>query len=428
MSSFRLVTINALIFVALLFGIEFYFRAKSPPASVIEQANGLQLRLLPYVEFTNFPDSYYSAWVNIFTGQTQKADIRANNEGYNDPRKFDWRNPYAKAPNEKVVLLVGGSTVWGVGSSTFDATIAGQMQAYLNRNQSSVKYTVINLGMGSWIAYQQFIGLEMWGASFNPDWVVIMDGHNDAGVGCANSQGVTNPLFFPVIKSYIDAYLGAGNTRPVFYRGWFENELIRFSAAYRTITGKRFISNPQVYDETNKDATRDELRKVIVPTKIGAARDMLRFYVKATDASLSLFPHAKYILSTQPMANVFTGDFVDVYKPGQSEADAAAMAKREQDLELYLKATENDMCNSETYIPSFTYVWVKGAFELEKLAAAKRAEGRFVEYDNIGRVFPNERADRLKYFMDAAHLSDEGAAVIGKFFGSRILAADGAVH
>ena len=148
---------------------------------------------------------------------------------------------------------------------------------------------------------------------------------------------------------------------------------------------------------------------------------MLQFYIKATKASLSLFPRAKYILSTQPLVNEFTGEFVDVYKRSQLEADAIAMARREEALEIYLKANEEKICNTETYQPSFTYVFVKGAFELEKLAAQERAAGRFVEYHNIGRIFPNARADRLKYFIDAPHISDRGAREIGKFYATRIL-------
>jgi hypothetical protein len=428
MSTLRLVAINTLVFLVLLLGVELFFRAKEPPATAaITQPNGIQLNVLPYVMFANPPHSYYSAWQNIFTGQNEKADIRVNNEGYNDPRDFDWRAPYAKAANEKVVLLVGGSTVWGVGSSSFTKTIAGELQTELNRAQSSVKYTVINLGMGSWIAYQQFIGLEMWGTQFNPDWVVIMDGHNDAGVGCAYSQGVKNPLFFPVIKNLVDAYAATGVIRPVYLRSPLENELIYYSAAYRALTGRKYIADSEM-DATNQDDTRGEARKIILPTKLGAARDMLRFYIKATKASVALFPRAKYILSTQPMVNEFKGDFVDVYKPSQTSADPVAMEKHEHDLDAYLKANENKVCNTETYIPSFTYVYVRGAFELEKLAAQEKASGRFVEYHNIGRLFPNARQDRIKYFIDAAHVSDSGARVIGKFYATRILSTDMPAH
>jgi hypothetical protein len=424
MKAVRLVAINVLIFLALMGGVELFFRAKGPlPTATIEQPNGMQLQMLPYVMFTNEPHSQYSTWRNSHTGKNEKADIRANNEGYNDPHDFNWRKPYTKATNEKIVLLVGGSTVWGVGSTGFNTTIAGALQTELSHGQSGTKYTVINLGMGSWIAYQQFIGLEMWGAEFNPDWVIIMDGHNDAGVGCAYSQGPMNPLFYPVLKNLADAYSATGVTQPVYLRSWLENELIYYSATYRAVTRKKYIPVSNI-DATNQDQTRGQARKVILPTKLSAARDMLGFYVKATKASLSLFPQAKYILSTQPMVNEFTGDFVDVYIPSQDPADPAAMAKRENALDVYLAANEDKICNTETYIPSFTYVFVKGAFELEKLAAQERAKGHFVEYHNIGRIFPNARADRLKYFIDPAHLSDEGAREIGKFYATRILRAD----
>ncbi len=424
MKTVRLVAINALVFLALLAGLELFFRAKGSPANAaIEQRNGMQLHTLPYMMFANPPHSHYSVWHNTFSGQDEKADIQANNEGFNDPRDFDWRKPYTKAANEKIVLVTGGSAAWGLGSTSFVTTIAGALQAELDRARPDVKYTVINLAMGSWIAYQQFIGLEMWGSQFDPDWVIIMDGHNDAGVGCAYSQGVANPLYFPAMKNLVDAYSATGLARPVYLRSWIENELIYYSTAYRALTGKKYIPASNV-DATSHDAARNTAAKVVVPTKIGAARDMLQFYIKATKASLSLFPRAKYILSTQPLANEFTGDFVDVYKSSQLEADATAMAKREETLEIYLKANEEKICNTETYIPSFTYVFVKGAFELEKLAARARTTGRFVEYHNIGRIFPNARADRLKYFIDTVHISDRGAQEIGKFYANRVLQAD----
>ena len=266
MKTVRLVAINALVFLALLAGLELFFRAKGSPAdAAVEQRNGMQLHTLPYMMFANPPRSHYSVWHNTFSGQDEKADITANNEGFNDPRDFDWRKPYTKTGKEKVVLVTGGSTVWGLGSTSFAATIAGALQTELNRARPDVKYTVINLGMGSWIAYQQFIGLEMWGTQFDPDWVIIMDGHNDAGVGCAYSQGVTNPLYFPALKSLVDAYSATGFARPVYLRSWIENELIYYSTAYRTLTGKKYIPASEV-DTTSHDAARNAVAKVVVPT------------------------------------------------------------------------------------------------------------------------------------------------------------------
>jgi hypothetical protein len=116
------------------------------------------------------------------------------------------RSPYEKRANEKVVLFTGASTAWGVGASATDKTIADRMQYYLNNLQDKISYTVINMAMGSYNAYQQFLALSLWGESFQPDWVVSMDGFNDAEAGCGFSQGVGNPMFFAAAKAYITAF------------------------------------------------------------------------------------------------------------------------------------------------------------------------------------------------------------------------------
>jgi hypothetical protein len=298
------------------------------------------------------------------------------------------------------------------------------MEHYLNAAQSKLKYTVVNLGMGGWIAYQQFIGLEMWGAAFNPDWIVSMDGHNDAGVGCAYSQGSTNPLFFPAMKAYVDGYLGNQQTRPVFYRGWLENEIIKYSAAYRALTGKDYIPNALTFDKTNNDMTRGEVRKIIVPTKLGEAREMLAFYIKAEEAMLRLFPQARYILSTQPMVNQFDGDFTNVYASEDPAVHRAALEQRMREVDAHLAAHADETCTTESYQPSFVYIYVNGALALELLAEKMRKQGRAVDYFNTGRLFPNTREERTPYFIDPAHLSDKGADVIGRYYAGWILARE----
>jgi len=156
--------------------------------------NGLWQKFMPYVMFVTAPGTY-SVWANEFTGQTYPAHVVTNALGFNDTHQFDYTKPYHKAANERVVLFSGGSVAWGVGATSTQATIAGRMQHYLNTMQNKIKYTVINLGMGSYIAYQQYIALGLWGAPFDPDWVVVMDGFNDAGAGCGYSQGVGNPMY-----------------------------------------------------------------------------------------------------------------------------------------------------------------------------------------------------------------------------------------
>jgi hypothetical protein len=241
-----IVTINLAVFVSLLAGIETYYRVWHPPQPSFADNNGLWQVFRPYVMFTSSP-GVYKVWHNDLTNEHYPANVVTNSLGFNDPREFSLTQRYVKATNERVVLFTSGSVGWGVGATATDKTIAGRMEHYLNTLQSDLKFSVINLSMGSWIAYQQLLALQLWGEVFDPDWVVVMDGHNDAGVGCGFSQGVGNPMYFATIKSYIDAYLFS-KARPTFYRGALENELIKHSAAYRALTKKEPIEDTQTFD------------------------------------------------------------------------------------------------------------------------------------------------------------------------------------
>ena len=364
----------------------------------------------------------YSEWHNQFNGEYFAAHIVTNSLGFNDLHEFDYTKPYPKAPNERVVLFTGGSVAWGVGSTTTESTVAGRMQYYLNSMQNPIKYTVINLGMGGYIAYQQYLALELWGECFDPDWVVAMDGFNDAVVGCASSQSVGNPMYYAITQAFVTDYLFS-TQRPVFYRGWLENELVKYSAAYRALTGKQYVPDTVIFDPTSGETI--PARRAIIPTKVGKSRKILAFYLKAEKAMLELFPKARYILSTQPSANQFTGDFENIYAlPSDSAAHREAMAARQAELEKYLTYYQNDMCSSANIRPSFTYTFVEGAIQLEKLVDEERLGGRDVAYYNVGAILPNEHADRIPYFIDPAHLTDKGADALGHFYAEQILKAD----
>src|SRR5580700_2165878 len=300
----RLVAVNLIVLIVLLGGIEFYFRHWGHEKQD-KLLNGLWQTFQPYVMITTAPGDYQE-FFNTFTNESYRSTVRTNSLGFNDRHEFGLSHPYKKAADEKVVLFTGGSAAWGVGAIATDRTVAGRMQYYLNTLQSRERYTVINLAMGSWIAFQQFIGLQLWGPEFDPDWVVSMDGFNDAGVGCNFSQGPGNPMFFAMMRSYINGYL-MSTYHPVFYRGWLENQLIKHSKTYRIITGKQYVPNDQMFDQSSHEDMA--IRRQIIPTKVGEARQMLAFYLASERGMLKLFPRASYILSTQPVVNPLAGDF-----------------------------------------------------------------------------------------------------------------------
>jgi hypothetical protein len=419
-NAIRIVAVNLIVLIVLLGGIEFYFRhwGEEKHDKLI---NGLWQTFQPYVMITTSPGDYLQ-FTNTYTQETYRSAVRTNSLGYNDPHEFIVGHAYKKAADEKVVLFTGGSAAWGVGATATDRTVAGRMQYYLNTAQSGERYTVINMAMGSWIAFQQFIGLQLWGSQFDPDWVVSMDGFNDAGVGCNYSQGAGNPMYFATMRSYIDGYL-MSTLRPNFYRGWLENELIQHSKAYRIFTGKRYVPDDRVFDQSSQE--NPVFRRQIIPTKVGEARQMLAFYLASERGMLNLFPRAGYILSTQPVVNQFTGDFNDIYQyPVGSPERKAAIEKRTVSLEGYLTQHENETCGQATAKPANTYIFGNSAVQLEQLVDEEAARGRLVQYYNIGTLFPDPRPERMPYFIDPPHLSDKGMDVIGKFYAEKILAAD----
>jgi hypothetical protein len=419
-NAIKVVAVNLIVLIVLLGGIEFYFRHWGHEKQD-NLLNGLWQTFQPYVMITTAPGDYRE-FINTFTNETYRSTVRTNSLGFNDRHEFSLSRPYKKAANEKVVLFTGGSAAWGVGATATDRTVAGRMEYYLNSLQSGERYTVINLAMGSWIAFQQFIGLQLWGVQFDPDWVVSLDGFNDAGVGCNYSQGPGNPMYFATMRSYIDGYL-MSTLRPVFYRGWLENKLIEHSKAYRIITGKQYVPDDQIFDRSSSETTA--FRRQIIPTKVGEARQMLAFYLTAERGMLNLFPQARYILSTQPVVNQFTGDFNDIYQyPVGSPERNTAIEKRTKELEGYLAQYENEACGQGTAKPANTYVFGDGAVQLEQLADEETARGRLVEYYNIGTLFSDPRPERIPYFIDPVHLTDKGMDVIGKFYAEKILAAD----
>ncbi len=419
-----IVVVNCLLLIALFSTIELFYRWKYPTdAAEDAAAHGLLQKYAPYVMSETAPGNY-SSWTNKFTGKTFQAHLTTNSLGFNDPHEFSYDKPYHKAANERVVLYSGGSPGWGVGATATATTVAGRMQYYLNSMQDKIKYTVINLSMGGYIAFQQYIALELWGESFDPDWVVTMDGLSDAAVGCGFSQGVGNPMYYAAVQGYVTSYLFA-TRNPVFYRGWLENELIKHSVAYRTLTGRQYVPSSWTFDATSKDV--QIARRVIIPTKIGESRDMLAFYLKAEKATLGLYPKARYILSTQASANQFSGDFVNVYaSPSDSATHREAAAAREAELEKYLTQYQDLPCTAGNSQPSLAYIFVEGAIQLERLVDKERAAGRNVAYYNIGTLFPDAHADRIPYFIDSGHLSDQGADAIGRFYAEKILSSDSA--
>jgi len=348
------------------------------------------------------PADERTSWRDVFKNVDIPAEHRRNNYGFRMDEDLDYGKEYVKSPGERLVLITGGSAVHGVGATKNETNVAARMEQFLNEKQNRWHYKVLNFGMGSAIAYQQFLALTLWGKWMDPDWIVVMDGHNDIAVCSAHSQGAGFPMYYHHMQSYIDGYL-QGQVRPAFYRGWLENQIIKYSFAYRTITGKQYVPCNQQY-------TYDEgFPRVATDVRWEDIEGQVTFYSRAQELMVNLSDQAKYLLSLQPIVPSFSDIF------GKSEEELAGIASENQDKNcggigpFYQFALSYFLCRADTELNDIT----------------KRYKDKAnVQYYNMNAFLPDSSDDRKRFFIDNMHLNDAGHELMGKLYAARILMAD----
>ncbi|MBF5093503.1 SGNH/GDSL hydrolase family protein [Azospirillum sp. INR13] len=374
----------------------------------------------PYVLWTcRFGDE--TAWCSRIDGRTTPTALRSDPLGFLS--YFDYETPasptfvetYGKLPGDRIVLLTGGSTVHGVGASGNRRTIAGQMERFLNDLQTKWHYRVINLGMTGWSAYQQAIGLELWGKPFDPDWVVVLNGAHDAmaalqpGPSSATPPGIS-PLVWPdgSNRSVDGARLWGPLPPPLPLRR----------------RGLSFLSS------------RRSGRATAGETAAALGR-CLAAYIEAQKAILSRFRRARYIVSVQPWANLpgwssREADPFPTYWTTFAAEDRAvhheALLRLHQDLDAWSARVRAGAPSVDETTAREAVQWflIRAAFDnILSLQVAPEDGPAAISHVNVNAVLPEDPASRQPLFLDPIHLTDQGQEMVGRFFAQHILAADG---
>lgn len=124
--------------------------------------------------------------------------------------------PFKKRQGIKRILLLGGSVVYGTNSLSDNATIAFQLEEFLNEyNNPNMKYRweVINFGVSSYMTYQELIRLIREGLKYEPDYVISLTGFNDASNPYLKTKLVNNPDSMMGINAALKAFYGTPITR-----------------------------------------------------------------------------------------------------------------------------------------------------------------------------------------------------------------------
>ena len=135
----------------------------SPRASafgIIEDTYRVEHRYLPFLGWIGVPN-------------TDLPTIKTNQLGFRD------RPVEPRKPNEIRILVLGGSTAWGLGASSTEATVPGALERRLNEGAPKASYRVMSGAFSGWSSRQERVAvLELFGV-FEPDLVIALTGYND---------------------------------------------------------------------------------------------------------------------------------------------------------------------------------------------------------------------------------------------------------
>lgn len=385
------------------------------------------MRPRPYMMFVG-PTMRDPVWRNAETGGDVASRMAFNNLGFTNESDFSFPPDdafvakFQSKPDEKLVLITGGSAVHGVGATANERTIAAELEAVLNERQSVHRYRVLNLGMGGWIAYQQFVGLTIFGVPLDPDWIVTMDGHNDATVTCAHGSGAGNPLEWPKQLYLLGGGRGLAGASPVMQ--W----LLRNSAAARVLTGQQPEQQSSESDRLYVDPQDGDRRFDIKLSGVTFSEldRQLTFYLRAERNVKELFSRANILFATQPL--LYRNPVSPWYRPAFRLAGASADDERRlsADLDAYMAKVATRACGGLGDVHPLGYFMPRSALALERRVAewsAASAERRLL-YANVEMLFPDRYANRLPFFIDNVHMNDRGQRRTAEYFAGHILRAD----
>ncbi len=334
------------------------------PAAYQHYLNVNAYTLFPYTMF-HFQRRYRSPVVNT------------NSLGYRARELADYqRDPRAK------ILILGGSAAFGFNVTSDRATIAAQLEDYLNARGGAV--TCVNLAMGGYTTEQEVITLNRIGLRLNPAAVIAIDGGNDIIHQLSFRDGPWN--FQPLAEAY---YLRVQQDRLIAANspGFHLKGLVRGLAPYSYVLAlaDRLTDRPRGEGPGK-------------PPEVLIDACTLFPEVATADAIVETFVHNHRL-----MAEICRGRGI------------AYVAALQPMCGLWLGARwEGEQPHVITPQDPFHAIFQRLDAELE---AAARRQG--FAYVNLGKVLA--ASDNIYNFSDSIHLTDKSSAVIAQYLGNGIL-------
>ncbi|HEY5999030.1 MAG TPA: hypothetical protein VI078_06960 [bacterium] len=167
------------------------------------------LELFPYEGFhvqANFRHRGPMPW-ELHTPEAD-FDVRTGDMGFFID--FSLKDPPPKAADEFRIILIGGSGAQGWGATSNEKMFYKLLEANLNGRSPPVgaRVRVINLAMGGTITYQNFVALNRWGHTLEPDLILAYVGRNDFYVPLQHEAGTDAHTGFESLNAFALALRG----------------------------------------------------------------------------------------------------------------------------------------------------------------------------------------------------------------------------
>ena len=162
-----------------------YIKLKSGKGTYRERIKPVDSPYHPYLGYVHAPNFTFKITKR---GISRKMSIKTDNNGYSITPFFSYKDP------DIIIIVTGGSTIFGVGSSDNSTTVPSIIERIINQ-RLNLRAEVVNMAMRGAKSFQEMLLVHRYLAENRADLVLAISGRNDVGRG-------------PLLSTLEDRFLG----------------------------------------------------------------------------------------------------------------------------------------------------------------------------------------------------------------------------
>ena len=150
-----------------------YMKLKSDRGTYKERIEPVDSPFHPYLGYVHAPNYTFKITKRAISREMR---IKTDENGYSITPAFSYKDP------EIIIIVTGGSTIFGVGSSDNSTTVPSIMERIINQ-RLNLRTEVVNLAMRGAKSFQEMLLVHRYLAENRAHLVLAISGRNDVGVG-----------------------------------------------------------------------------------------------------------------------------------------------------------------------------------------------------------------------------------------------------